>query len=109
MSRGNRRECILQGEDDKRQFLETLGEACDKTQWMIHAYVLMENHFHMLLETPEPNLSEGMRWLQGTYGNRYNRRHGLVGHVWQGRQRFERTACRAMMQQVAGNTGIEWS
>ena len=85
MSRGNRREFILGDDDDKKLFLETLEQTCDKMKWVVHAYVLMGNHFHILLETPWANLSEGMRWLQGTYGMRYNRRHGLVGHVWQGR------------------------
>ncbi len=85
ISRGNRRERILEGSGDKEVFLATLDEACARTGWFLHAYVLMDNHFHLLLETPEPNLSDGMRWLQGTYGNRYNRIHNLVGHVWQGR------------------------
>ena len=85
MSRGNRREFILGTPEDKKIFLETLAETCEQTGWMVHSYVLMGNHFHLLLETPEPNLTHGMRWLQGTYGGRYNRRHGLVGHVWQGR------------------------
>ena len=85
MSRGNRREFLLQGEDNKKLFMDTFNEACTRSGWIVHAYVLMDNHFHLLLETPEPNLSHGMRWLQGTYGMRYNRLHGLVGHVWQGR------------------------
>ena len=85
MSRGNRREFILGSDEDKTLFLKTLGETCERSGWLVHSYVLMGNHFHALVETPEPNLSEGMRWLQGTYGTRYNRRHSLVGHVWQGR------------------------
>ncbi len=85
ISRGNRREFILGESDDKEMFLETLAEGCQRSGWLVHSYVLMDNHFHLLLETPEANLSEGMRWIQGTYGTRYNRRHGLVGHVWQGR------------------------
>jgi REP element-mobilizing transposase RayT len=52
---------------DRKLFLETLGEACQKTGWRIHAYVLMGNHYHLLVETPEPNLVAGMKWLQGTY------------------------------------------
>lgn len=85
MSRGNRREFVLGTDEDKTLFLKTLGETCERTGWLVHSYVVMDNHFHLLLETPEANLSEGMRWLQGTFGTRYNLRHGLVGHVWQGR------------------------
>lgn len=85
MSRGNRQESILGADADKVLFLETLAECCGMTGWVVHAYVLMANHYHLLLETPEANLSAGMRWLQGTYGTRYNHRHRLVGHVWQGR------------------------
>jgi REP element-mobilizing transposase RayT len=65
--------------------LETLGEACTKTGWRIHAYVLMNNHYHLLVETPEGNLVSGMKWLQGTYTQRFNRRHQLSGHLFQGR------------------------
>ena len=60
---------------DRKLFLETLGEACQKTGWRIHAYVLMGNHYHLLVETPEPNLVAGMKWLQGAYTQRYNGRH----------------------------------
>jgi REP element-mobilizing transposase RayT len=66
-------------------FLDTLGEACSRTGWRIHAYVLMGNHYHLLLETPEANLVDGMRWLQGTYTKRFNVRHKLWGHLLQGR------------------------
>lgn len=85
MSRGNRREFVLKSSEDKALFMYSLEEVCSRCGWVVHAYVLMDNHFHLLLETPEPNLSDGMRWLQGTYATRYNRRHQLVGHVWQGR------------------------
>ena len=66
-------------------FLETLGEACEKTGWRIHAYVLMGNHYHLLVETPEGNLVAGMKWLQGAYTQRYNSRHKFFGHLFQGR------------------------
>ena len=62
-----------------------LGEACEKTGWRVHAYVLMANHYHLLVQTPEPNLVAGMKWLQGTYTQRYNSRHSLFGHLFQGR------------------------
>jgi putative transposase len=85
MSRGNRGETIFHDDDDRRQFLHCLDETCERTGWKIHAYVLMANHYHFLLETPEPNLVVGMKWLQGTYTQRFNRRHSLHGHLFQGR------------------------
>jgi REP element-mobilizing transposase RayT len=69
---------------DRKRFLENLGEGCEKTGWRIHAYVLMGNHYHLLIETPEPNMVAGMKWLQGTYTQRYNGRHRLFGHLFQG-------------------------
>jgi REP element-mobilizing transposase RayT len=66
-------------------FIDTLGQTCAQTGWIVHSYVLMGNHYHLLLETPEANLSRGMQWFQGTYAQRYSVRHGLVGHVFQGR------------------------
>lgn len=66
-------------------FLDTLGEACSRTGWQVHAYVLMGNHYHMLLEIAEANLVVGMQWLQGTYTKRFNARHREWGHLFQGR------------------------
>jgi len=85
MARGNRGQAVFGDDLDRRRFLETLGEACEKTGWRIHAYVLMGNHYHLLLETPESNLVAGMKWLQGTYTQRYNGRHKVFGHLFQGR------------------------
>jgi putative transposase len=85
MSRGNRREAIFLDDKDRYRFLDTLAEACERTGFLIHSYVLMTNHYHLLLETPEANLVAGMRWLQGTYTIRFNIRHGLAGHLLQGR------------------------
>ena len=65
--------------------LRTLGQVCAKTGWRIHAWVLMSNHYHWLVETPQPNLVEGMRWIQNTYTRRFNHRHKLWGHVFGGR------------------------
>ncbi len=62
-----------------------MGEGCEKTGWILHAYVLMANHYHLLVETPEGNLAAGMKWFQGTYTQRYNRRHRIFGHLFQGR------------------------
>lgn len=85
MSRGNHQQAIFRTNRDCELFLMTLGEACGRTGWRIHAYVLMGNHYHLLLETPEPNLVAGMRWLQGTYTKRFNVRHKEWGHLLQGR------------------------
>jgi len=85
MCRGDHGEPICQDDADRLLFLDCLSEVCGKTGWMIHAYVLMENHYHLLVETPEANLVSGMHWLHGTYTNRYNRRHGLHGHLFAGR------------------------
>lgn len=85
MSRGNHHEAIYRDAIDRQIFLETLTEVCTRTGWMIHAYVLMGNHYHLLLETPEPNLVTGMKWLQGTYTQRFNAHHKEWGHLFQGR------------------------
>lgn len=65
MCRGNRREEIYRDDMDRKLFLETLTEVCARTGWVIHAYVLMDNHYHILLETPEPNLVVGMKKRTG--------------------------------------------
>ena len=82
MARGNRREAIFADDDDRRFFLKTVGEACGMTGWRVHAWVLMNNHYQLLIETPEANLVAGMRWLQNTYTRRYNVRHGLRGRLF---------------------------
>lgn len=87
MNRGDRREPIVRDDEDRVRFLRTLGEACLKTGWQVMAYCLMENHFHFVVETPEPNLAAGMKWFLGTYTARFNRRHRLVGHLFSGRYR----------------------
>ena len=85
MCRGNRREAIFRDDRDREAFIDLMGQGCERTGWIVHSYVLMPNHYHWLLETPEPNLSDGMRWFHGTYARRFCVRHGLVGHVFQGR------------------------
>ena len=85
MARGNQGRAVFRDDEDRRRFLETLAEACAKTGWRIHAYVLMGNHYHLLVETPEGNLVAGMKWLQGVYTQRFNRRHKVFGHLFQGR------------------------
>jgi REP element-mobilizing transposase RayT len=85
MNRGDRREPIFRDDRDRKCFLETLGEACGKTDWQVHALCLMENHFHLVVETPKGNLVAGMKWFLGTYTARFNRRHKLFGHLFSGR------------------------
>jgi len=84
-SRGNAQENIYRNDEDRVIYLEVLREACDRFNWVIHAYCLMSNHYHLLVETPDGNLSKGMRHLNGVYTQRFNRRHSRVGHVFQGR------------------------
>src|ERR1043166_4581899 len=85
MNRGDHREDIFRDDHDRSRFLSALGEACAKTQWQVHAYCLMRNHFHLVLETPQPNLVAGMKWLLGVYTKRFNIRHKLCGHLLAGR------------------------
>ena len=82
MARGDRRENIIGGEKDRRMFIETFGEACEKTGWLVYAWVLMSNHYHLVFQTPQANLVAGMRWLQNTYTRRFNVRNQLWGHVF---------------------------
>lgn len=84
LDRGDRREAIFGDDEDRQTFLRTLGEVCRRTGWQVHAYVLMSNHYHLLLGTPEPNLVVGMKWFQSTYTMRFNRRHRVGGHLFQG-------------------------
>jgi putative transposase len=84
MARGNQGGEVFRDAPDRQAFLASLREACAKTEWRIHAYVLMANHYHLLVDTPEPNLVEGMKWLQGTYTHRFNHRHKVRGHLFQG-------------------------
>ena len=84
-SRGNAREDIYLDETDRGQFLSVLSETVKRYNWLCHAYCLMSNHYHLLVETPDPNLSLGMRHLNGVYTQTFNRRHHRTGHVFQGR------------------------
>ena len=85
LNRGDRREPIFRDDLDRQGFLATLGEACGRSGWQVHAYVLMPNHFHLVVETPQPTLVAGMKWFLGTYTGRFNRRHKLFGHLFSGR------------------------
>jgi putative transposase len=103
MSRGDRCENIFLDDVDRQDFVKTLAEGCQKAGWQVHAYCLMRNHYHLVLETPNANLVAGMAWLQSTYTIRLNHRHRLFGHVFSGRYKAQlvegsgngylRTAC----------------
>jgi putative transposase len=85
MNRGDRREAIFKDDADRKSFIETLAQACAKTGWQVHAYCLMNNHFHLVVETPQGNLVAGMKWFLSTYTMRFNRRHKYFGHLFSGR------------------------
>ena len=84
LSRGNYRKELFE-DGGARLFEKTLFEASAKCGWLLHAYVIMSNHYHLAVETPEGNLVEGMRWLQGTFGIRFNALRGERGHVFESR------------------------
>lgn len=84
-SRGDRREAIFLNDDDHRSWLQIFETVCGRFNWVCHAYCLMDNHYHIVVETIEGNLSNGMRQLNGVYTQQFNRAHERVGHVYQGR------------------------
>jgi putative transposase len=84
-SRGNEKRDVYRDDADRGRFLRILGRTVRQQGWILHAYVLMGNHYHLLMETPEPNLSSGIHDLNGLYAQTFNRRHERVGHLFQGR------------------------
>lgn len=84
-ARGNARQDIFLDDEDRQQFLTVLARVVSRFHLLLHAYCLMDNHFHLVVETPEGNLSNAMRQLNGVYTQAFNRRHKRVGHVLQGR------------------------
>lgn len=84
-TRGNARKAIYKDDEDRSSFLAVLDGINKRFNWVCHAYCLMGNHYHLVIETPDGNLSKGMRQLNGVYTQRYNRRHRRAGHVFQGR------------------------
>ncbi len=84
-SRGNAQADIYLSDMDRAMFLDVLAHVVDRFGWICHAYCLMSNHYHLMIETPQSNLSKGMRQLNGMYTQRFNRAHQRVGHVFQGR------------------------
>ena len=84
-SRGNERKAIFRKDQDKETFLEILNCVNERYRWLCHAYCLMDNHYHLLIETPDGNLSRGMRQLNGVYTQTFNKRYNRSGHLFQGR------------------------
>jgi REP element-mobilizing transposase RayT len=85
MARGDGGKVIFEDDDDRKSFIHRLGWVCGSHGWRVHAWVLMGNHFHLLLETPQANLVSGMKWLIGTFSQGWNRARLRRGHVFQGR------------------------
>jgi REP-associated tyrosine transposase len=85
MNRGDHSETVFRDARDPELFLNTLAEACAKTDWQVHAFCLMSNHFHLVIETPRANLVPGMKWLLASYTSRFNHKHKLFGHLFAGR------------------------
>lgn len=119
-SRGDGREQVFFSDYDRRYWLELLGEVCERYDWLCHAYCQMGNHYHLVVETPRPNLSAGMRHLNGVYTQYINRSQRRVGHVYQGRfhsilvekEAYFLTVCRyVVLNPVRANlvtTPVEW-
>jgi putative transposase len=84
-ARGNRRQPIVLGEADAAHFLDSVGMVVDRFRWRCHAFCVVPNHYHLLLETTSPNLGDGMRQLNGDYARWFNRRYEFGGHLFQGR------------------------
>jgi REP element-mobilizing transposase RayT len=95
IARGNRRDAIFVDDEDRQRFLMDVGRVAARVDWAVLAYCLMENHYHLLLRTNQPTLARGMRDINSAHSQRFNRRHGRVGHVLQGRYK-------AMLVEEAG-------
>jgi putative transposase len=83
-SRGNERKAIFKDDTNRQLFLDSLSQVTERFHWLCHAYCLMDNHYHLVVETPDANLSQGMRQLNRVYTQAYNRRHRRVGHCFKG-------------------------
>ena len=84
-ARGNEKKDIFRDDQDRNKFIQILESVAKKYRWIIHAYCLMNNHYHLILQTPMKNLSSGMRQLNGVYTQSFNRKHERTGHLFQGR------------------------
>ncbi|HYG36443.1 MAG TPA: transposase [Clostridia bacterium] len=100
MSRGDQRDDFYYEDVDRQDFLKTLAEVCQKTGFQVHAYCLMRNHFHLVVETPNAYLVSRMRWLLSSYTLRLNHRRKLCGHVFSGRYK-------ALLMEGSGNSYLK--
>jgi putative transposase len=100
-SRGNARQDIYLDDQDREVFLECFSRACLRHLWQCHAYCLMGNHYHLLIETGDATLSKGMKYLNGTYTQLFNRRYQRLGHVFQGRFKAILVEKDAYLQELA--------
>jgi REP element-mobilizing transposase RayT len=101
INRGNYRQGIFAPKGAAEAFERVLAETCGRFGWRVHAYLIMRTHFHLAVETPQPNLSAGMKYLQGTWANRFNRFRGLVGRPFQGRYKGKHVEPGHALAQVA--------
>lgn len=99
-SRGNARADIYLTDTDRKNFLLTLGQVCEQYDWYCYAWCLMSNHYHLVIETADANLSQGMRQLNGIYTQTFNRTHKRVGHVFQGRYKAIHVDKHGYLQEV---------
>ncbi len=100
-SRGNREDDIYEDDSDCKLFIDLLDKIAGTHNWICHAYCLMSNHFHLLIETPDANLSKGMRQLNGIYTQQFNRAHNRAGHVFQGRYKAIIVDKQSYLQELA--------
>lgn len=100
-TRGVRRQPIFVDDLDRTRFLELLAEVVERFGWICHGYCLMDNHYHLVIETPEANLSAGMHRLNGLYAQRFNRRHNLEGHVFERRYHSELVTSNAHLLELS--------
>jgi putative transposase len=89
MARGNGRQDIVRDDHDRDRLLDYLGRAALRCSWRVYTFVIMSNHLHLVLKTPQPNLARGMQGFLSSYANAWARRHRFAGHVFQGRYRTE--------------------
>jgi putative transposase len=87
IARGNARQPIVADDHDRNSFFHVFAHVLERFGWLCHAFCVMDNHYHLVVETPLPNLPSGMRQLNGLYAQRFNRRHGRIGHLFQARYR----------------------
>jgi putative transposase len=105
-ARGNAKQAVYRDDVDRLTYLRLLGITVEKRSWRCLAYCLMENHVHLLLETPNANLGAGMQWLHGVYARAFNERHGRVGHLFQGRYGAVRIRTDAQLWAVLRYVGL---